>query len=58
MKESRYVNVECDVLCFEADLMNTEGDAAMVGLVIKYVFWMTMAGKAAAIHVVLARMSA
>ena len=36
MEESRYVKVERVVLCFErADLTSPEGDAAIVGLVVK-----------------------
>lgn len=58
MEESRYVKVERDALCFErADLTSTEGDAAIVGLVVKYAFRMTMAGKAATIQVAPARRS-
>ena len=49
MEESIYVTVERDVL--------PQGDAATVGLVVKYAFRMTMAGKAAAIYVVPARRS-
>ena len=38
--------------------MSPEGGATIVGLVVKYAFRMTMAGKAAAVQVVTARMSA
>jgi len=50
--DSRYVAVARDVLGFDkADLSRDEGDAAGVGVVVKYVFRMTMAGRAATSHV-------
>lgn len=52
MDDSRYVTVERVVLDFDkADLTRAEGDAAGVGVVVRYAFRMTMAGRAATSHV-------
>ena len=43
MDDSRYAITECFVFDFgKADLSRAEGDAAGVGVVVKYAFWMTM----------------